>query len=55
MDQVSRFVVWICQKFDRSQIERIVGELQNILANKNPDVKPKDDFKKNIRTTGNSR
>jgi hypothetical protein len=55
MDQVSRFAVWICQKFDRSQIERMVKELQNILANKNPDVKPKDDFKKNIRTTRNSR
>ncbi len=55
MDQVSRFVVWVCQKFDRTQIERITQELQNILANKNPDVKPKDDFKKNIRTTGNSR
>jgi hypothetical protein len=55
MDQISRFVIWICQKFDRAQIERIVKELQNILANKNPDVKPKDDFKKNIQITGNSR
>lgn len=55
MDQISRFVIWICQKFDRSQIERIVKELQNILSNNNPDVKPKDDFKKNIQTIGNSR
>jgi len=55
MDQVSRFVIWVCQKFDRSQIERMIKELQNILANRNPDVKPKDDLKKNIRTTGNSR
>lgn len=52
MDQVSRFVVWICSKFDREQIQRIVKELQDILANRNPEVKPKDDFKKNIRTTG---
>ena len=52
MDQISRFVIWICSKFDREQIQRIVKELQDILANRNPDVKPKDDFKKNIRTTG---
>jgi hypothetical protein len=55
MDQISRFVIWICSKFDREQIQRIVEELQNILANRNPDIKPKDDFKKNIQTTGNSR
>jgi hypothetical protein len=54
MDRISRFVIWICSKFDREQIERIVNELQDILANRNPEVKPKDDFKKNIRTTGNS-
>ncbi len=55
MDQVNRFVIWICQKFDRSQIERIIKELQIILADRNPDVKPRDDLKKNIQTTGNSR
>lgn len=52
MDRISRFVIWICSKFDREQIERIVRELQDILANRNPEVKPRDDFKKNIRTTG---
>ncbi len=54
MDSISRFVIWICSKFDREQIERMVVELQDILANRNPEVKPKDDFKKNIRTTGTS-
>jgi len=54
MDRISRFVIWICSKFDRQQIERIVRELQDILANRHPNIKPKDDFKKNIRTTGNS-
>ena len=54
MDQISRFVIWICSKFDREQIQRIVEELQYILANRDPEIKPKDDFKKNIRTTGNS-
>lgn len=45
MDQVSRFVVWICSKFNREQIERIRNELGEILANRNPEIKPKDDFK----------
>lgn len=54
MDRISRFVIWICSKFNREQIERIVLELQEVLANRNPEVKPKDDFKKNIRTTGTS-
>jgi hypothetical protein len=52
MDRISRFVIWICSKFDREQIQRIVKELQEILANKNPDIKPKDDFKKNVRIIG---
>jgi len=51
MDRISRFVIWICSKFDREQIQRIIQELQDILSDRNPDVKPKDDFKKNIRTT----
>jgi len=54
MDRISRFVIWICSKFSREQIERIVNELQEILANRNPNIKPKDDFKKNIRNTGTS-
>lgn len=45
MDSVSRFVVWICSKFNREQIERIIKELNEILQNHNPEVKPKDDFK----------
>ncbi len=45
MDRISRFVVWICSKFNREQIQRIVKDLNEILANRNPEVKPKDDFK----------
>jgi len=45
MDRVSRFVVWICSKFNREQIERIVKDLQDILQNRNPEIKPQDDFK----------
>lgn len=45
MTKVSRFVIWICSKFTRKQIELIIAELLDILANRNPEVKPKDDFK----------
>ena len=45
MKKVERFVIWICSKFTRSEIEQIIQGLSDILANRNPDVKPKDDFK----------
>ncbi len=45
MDRISRFVIWICSKFNREQIERIIKDLQEILVNRNPEVKPKDGFK----------
>ena len=45
MDRISRFVIWICSKFNREQIERIINDFQKILNNRNPEIKPKDDFK----------
>lgn len=45
MDSISRFVVWICSKFNREQIERIVKELNEILLHRNPEVKLKDNIK----------
>ncbi len=45
MKKASRFVIWICSKFTRQQIELIVQELSDILKNRNPEVKPKDAFK----------
>ena len=46
MKKVDRFIIWICSKFTRSDIEHIAHGLLDILANRNPEVKPKDDFKK---------
>lgn len=51
MDRISRFVIWICSRFDREQIVRIVAELNDVLQNRHPEILPKDDFKKNIQTT----
>lgn len=45
MRKISRFAIWICSKFTKSEIELLVKELSDILNNKNPEIKPKDDFK----------
>ena len=45
MSKISRFVIWICSKFNRQEIEQIVTGLGDILKDRNPEVKPKDDFK----------
>ncbi len=56
MKKTARFVIWICSKFipldskhltgfTREEIEEIIQSLLDVLANRNPDVKPKDDFK----------
>lgn len=43
--KIARFVIWICSKFTRIEIEQIVTGLSDVLQNRNPEVKPKDDFK----------
>ncbi len=45
MKKTTRLVIWICSKFTRSEIEQIMQGLLEVLANRNPEVKPKDDFK----------
>jgi len=45
MSKIARFVIWICSKFTRIEIEQIIAGLLDVLNNRNPEVKPKDDFK----------
>lgn len=45
MKKIKRFIIWICKHFNRDEILNIVDELIIILDGKNPDVKPKDDFR----------
>lgn len=47
MAKITRFIVWVCSKFTRLEIEQIIAGLSDILNNRNPEVKPKDDFKEN--------
>jgi hypothetical protein len=45
LSKTAGFVVWICSKFRKTGIEQIVVGLSDVLENRNPEVKPKDDFK----------
>jgi hypothetical protein len=46
MDQITRFVVWICSRFNRQQIKKIVSDLTEVLnSQKNFPSRPKDVFK----------
>jgi transposase-like protein len=45
MSKIARFVIWICSKFTKKEIEQIITGLLNVLEDRNPEVKPKDDFK----------
>jgi transposase-like protein len=45
MPKIARFIIWICSKFTKSEIEQIVSGLAEVLQDRNPEVKPKDDFK----------
>lgn len=44
MNQIQRFVIWVCKRFNREELLNIVDELTNVLNGQNPDVKLKDDF-----------
>ena len=44
-NKILHFVIWICSKFSKLEIEQIVTELNKILSNQNPEIKPKDSFK----------
>jgi len=45
MPKIARFIIWICSKFTKSEIEQIIAGLADVLQDRNPEVKPKDDFK----------
>ena len=45
LKRIALFIVWICSKFTRAEIEQIIQGLSDVLMHRNPDVKPKDDFK----------
>lgn len=45
MKKIAHFVLWLCKKFTRQELEAIIGQLQQILAEREPEIKPRDDFR----------
>jgi len=45
MSKITKFVVWICSRFSRQQVEAIVAELIAILKDANSRFGPRDEFK----------
>jgi len=45
MSKITKFVVWICSKFSRQQVEAIVAELSAILKDASSRFGPRDEFK----------
>jgi transposase-like protein len=45
MSRIARFVIWICSKFTKAEIEEIIKGLLEVINDRNPEIKPKDDFK----------
>ena len=40
MKKTHRFVIWICSKFTREEIDQIIQDLLDVLANRNPEAQP---------------
>ncbi len=45
MKKITRIIIWLCSKFNKEEIENITLGLIDILNDRNPEIKPKDDFK----------
>jgi len=45
MGSIPRLVLWLCRKFTRQDLQELVTELQEILAGRQPEPQPRDDFR----------
>jgi len=45
MSSIPRLVLWLCRKFTRQDLQQLVHELQEILAGRQPEPQPRDDFR----------
>lgn len=45
MKKTQRIVEWLCRKFPRSELVEIANGLMDVLENRNPNIRPRDDFK----------
>ena len=60
MGKLSRIVIWLCRKFSRNELEKIIEELTSILKNPNSEVQLKNEFReehpnyRDFRADGNA-
>ena len=45
MSKITRFVLWLCKKFSRQELEQIIRQLEQILSEREPEIPPRDDFR----------
>jgi len=45
MSKIPRLVLWLCRKFTRRDLQELVEELQQVLAGREPEIQPRDDFR----------
>ena len=45
MANVARLVLWLCKKFTRAELQELIEQLQQILAEREPEIQPRDDFR----------
>jgi hypothetical protein len=45
MGKIPRLVLWLCEKFTRQDLEDLVAQLQQVLAGREPELQPRDDFR----------
>ena len=45
MGKIPRLVLWLCKKFTRQELQELVHELEEILAGRQPEPQPRDDFR----------
>ncbi len=45
MEKITRLVLWLCRKFTRPELQELIEQLQQILAEREPEIQPRDDFR----------
>src|SRR5262252_3164485 len=45
MGKIPRLVLWLCSKFTRQDLQELVNQLQEVLAGRQPEPQPRDDFR----------
>ncbi len=45
MGKIARLILWLCRKFSRQELQELIEQLQPILAGREPEIQPRDDFR----------